>query len=408
MKALDNSSVKDATIFHNGQSARSDAQGRFRLSAGNLEKPVLIKAPGYKRLSTKLQKFIRTDAILESFSAKALYLSQAGVGAPALRDPVFRRLGENGLNSLVVDAKSDRGLFSFVWEIPLAHKIGAMGKFSIDDPDAFVRDLRKKDIYLIARVSVFKDDALARQKPEWAVIDTRTGKPYTENQIAWVDPFQEQTWGYSLEIAKAAAELGFDEILFDNVRFPFVATNIIKLAKENTETNRVAAVNGFLQRAVTELQPYNVFVSSTVSASALWSKTDGRLGQKLEDIAKTVDYVCPFVYPSGLAGIIPGSKTNAVLFPKQTVLKAVKQTISRIGGDPKRVRPWLQNFKDFAIDRREFEKEQIAEQIIACDEAGTSGWMLFDPTNVYKHSSGALRLVEQGSSETNNVEQAKQ
>ena len=37
---------------------------------------------------------------------------------------------------------------------------------------------------------------------------------------AFVNPFEKAVWEYNVEIAKLAAEMGFQEIQFDYVRFP--------------------------------------------------------------------------------------------------------------------------------------------------------------------------------------------
>ena len=53
------------------------------------------------------------------------------------------------------------------------------------------------------------------------------------------------------------------------------------------------------------------------------------------------------------------------------------------------VRPWLQDFRDYAFDRRIFGVSQIQAQVRASAEAGGIGWMLWNPRNVY--TGAALR-----------------
>jgi hypothetical protein len=47
------------------------------------------------------------------------------------------------------------------------------------------------------------------------------------------------------------------------------------------------------------------------------------------------------------------------------------------------VRPWLQDFRDYAFDRRPFGPAEVRAQIRAAEEAGSVGWMLWNPRNVY-------------------------
>ena len=46
-------------------------------------------------------------------------------------------------------------------------------------------------------------------------------KPVTDaNGLAWVNPYRQEVWEYLTELAEMAADLGFDEIQYDYVRFP--------------------------------------------------------------------------------------------------------------------------------------------------------------------------------------------
>ena len=56
---------------------------------------------------------------------------------------------------------------------------------------------------------------------------------------------------------------------------------------------------------------------------------------------------------------------------------------ARTKTSPLRLRPWLQAFRDYAFDRRHFDTDEIRDQIRAADDAGTDGWMLWNPRNVY-------------------------
>ena len=46
-------------------------------------------------------------------------------------------------------------------------------------------------------------------------------------------------------------------------------------------------------------------------------------------------------------------------------------------------RPWLQAFTDYAFDHRAFGKPQLRQQIKAAEDAGSEGWLLWEPRNRY-------------------------
>jgi Putative glycosyl hydrolase domain len=52
------------------------------------------------------------------------------------------------------------------------------------------------------------------------------------------------------------------------------------------------------------------------------------------------------------------------------------------------VRPWLQDFRDYAFDRRLFGVTQVRAEIKAAGDAGGTGWMLWNAGNRY--TDGAL------------------
>jgi len=51
------------------------------------------------------------------------------------------------------------------------------------------------------------------------------------------------------------------------------------------------------------------------------------------------------------------------------------------------VRPWLQDFKDYAFDKRIFGVPEVQAQIRGAEEAGGAGWMLWNPRNDYTGSA---------------------
>jgi hypothetical protein len=78
-----------------------------------------------------------------------------------------------------------------------------------------------------------------------------------------------------------------------------------------------------------------------------------------------------------------------VLVPGKVVSESVRLIRKRSGLNVVRVRPWLQDFKDYAFDRRIFGVTEVTAQIRGAEESGASGWMLWNPRNDY--TAAALR-----------------
>jgi hypothetical protein len=198
--------------------------------------------------------------------------------------------------------------------------------------------------------------------------------------LAWTDPTRREVWDYNIAIAAEAARAGFDEIQFDYLRFP--DSKQIRFSQPNTQETRTRAIMGFLDAARQRLLPYNVFLAVDVFGYVCWNVDDTHIGQRLEDIMPQVDYISPMLYPSGFQFGIPGYP-NPVAHVYEVVRRSLDRVRERTHAPPVRVRPWLQAFKDYAFDHRDFGADEIRQQIRAAEEFGTDGWMLWNPRNVY-------------------------
>jgi hypothetical protein len=268
--------------------------------------------------------------------------------------------------------------------------VGAQGPAVYKEFDALLADLKARGVYTIARIVTFKDNVLASARPDLAIIDTRTNKPWIDNEkLAWVDPFREEVWAYNIAIAREAVRKGFDEVQFDYVRFPTDGKlSAARYAKPNNRETRLPAIAGFLERARRSIGPLGGFVAADVFGYTAFNENDTDIGQRVEELTPHLDYVCPMVYPSGYHKGIPGYR-NPVENPYHVVHESVRLIRKRSSHTVVRVRPWLQDFKDYAYDRRIFGVPEVRAQIKGADDAGASGWMLWNPKNDY--TGAALR-----------------
>jgi hypothetical protein len=378
--------IPEATVTVAGRTLRTDAEGFLALAAPAAK--LAVRAPAYGRmeLSDPAQAVRSAEVRLPPLIPKALYLSFYGIGDSGLRGAALKLLEETELNALVIDVKGDRGRIPYRSALALATEAGAQKTITVSDMPGLLARLRQQGIYAIARVVAFKDDPLARARPELAV-RTRDGQIYTDREgLAWTDPFRHEVWDYVLDVAEEAAGLGFDEIQFDYLRFPDQPGLVY--AEPSNEANRVAAISGFLAEAARRLAPYNVFVAADVFGYVLWNLDDTDIGQRLEDLAPHLDYISPMLYPSCHQCGIPGYR-NPVAAPYEIVSLSLDNARKRTGLPAARFRPWLQAFRDYAFDRRVFGAAEIGAQIRAAEDFGASGWMLWNPRNVY--SDAGLR-----------------
>jgi hypothetical protein len=320
---------------------------------------------------------------------RAAYLTYYGVADKGIRDRVLELVVRTELNAVVVDVKGDRGLIPYRTAVPLALEAGAQGPVIIKDFDGLMASLKARNVYTIARIVAFKDNVLAQHRPDWAVIDTRTGKPWLDNEkLAWVDPFREEVWDYAIAVAKEAVAKGFDEVQFDYVRFPTDGKlSAAKYSRPNNAQTRLPAIAGFLAKARRELGSTGAFLAADVFGYTAFNDNDTDIGQRVEELALHLDYICPMVYPSGYHRGIPGVR-NPVAQPYEIVKESVRLTRKRAATLTVQVRPWLQDFRDYAFDKRIFGVNEIRAQIRGARDGGAVGFMLWNPKNDY--TGGAL------------------
>ena len=378
--ALTGKGIADATVTAGTTAAHADAAGWFAIELDTAA--VMARAPGYRALAAETNDRDATTPIrLTPFVPKALYLSFYGIGYKPIRDAALNTIrGKSGVNALVIDVKNDQGLVAFKTAEPLAQEVRADRITTIPDLRGLLKELHDADIYAIARIVVFKDDRLGSSRSDLAVKTTAGAIFRDRDGMAWTDPFRREVWNYNLDLAVEAARAGFDEIQFDYVRLP--DQKDVRFSQNSTMTSRIMAISGFLTEAREKLIPYNVFLAVDIFGYVCWNADDTQIGQRIEDIIPLVDYVSPMLYPSGFEFGIPGYR-DPVQHPYEIVRYSLERAIARTGVSPLRFRPWLQAFRDYAFDRRNFGEDEVKAQIKGADGFGSDGWMLWNPRNDY-------------------------
>ncbi|MDA2939247.1 putative glycoside hydrolase, partial [Acidobacteria bacterium AH-259-A15] len=323
---------------------------------------------------------------------KGVYATFYTLGHHGLLGRIKRLVEQTEINTVIMDVKGDRGLIPYHSAIPLATEVGAQEQIRVRDWPQFMKWFKDRCVYTIARIVVFKDNPLATTHPELAVIDQRTGQPWRDREgLAWTDPFSEEVWDYNIAIALEAATKGFDEIQFDYIRFPTDGELREALfSRPSTEKARRAAIMGFLKRARDALSPFGVKIAVDVFGYTVWGADDTGIGQNIEDIAPYVDVLSPMLYPSSFHMGIPGYPV-ALDHLYELVNQSTKRAVERMQGTGTVVRPWIQDFRDYAFDRRIFSPQEIRDQMEGVLDAGGKGWMLWN-TRV-RYTQEALKDV---------------
>ena len=276
------------------------------------------------------------------------------------------------LNTLIIDVKSNGGNLIFDW---------------VKDLDLFIKEMHQKKIYLIGRISVFKDSKLVSKKPFLALKNKNGG--YWKDSVngKWVDPAARESWAYNVDIAKKAIKIGFDEINFDYIRFPSegdLDKIIYPIWDGNTDMSLI--IRGFYKYLKHNLQSFNKPLSIDLFAYGILSHDDLGIGQRFIDCFDYFDYICPMLYPShyssGNFGFDnPAEHPYDVIY--QTLIRAKIILLANKSGAE--IRPWLQSFN---LGAKYTERMIILEKKAVYDALGIdAGWLLWNPGNIYKKAA---------------------
>lgn len=377
---------------------RTDADGKYTLE--NVPEGAYIKAllPGYKRGETQVKAGeMSAELKLEPFEGKALYLKAnvASYGMDTVNE-YYDIIDRTELNSIVIDLKSDNisdvGFIYYQSQVP--EVVEAETSADYMPIREMLAEAKRRNIYTIARVHIFAhDNALLEKHPDWYV--QKDGKPwFADFGIAWLDTYDERVWDYNIKLAVEAAQMGFDEIQFDYIRFP--SDGNLEGAKfkgprdwRNNPDEMFNTIGKFMERAQRAINGAGAYFSVDVFGYVAW-KPQPNIGQNLQIMGQHADYVYPMVYPSHFVFGELGFE-NPGAHPFEIVDFSMQKVKDQLIGPASRakVRPWLQDFTLIWVPDQyivRYGKDEVRAQIDAAEKnlaSGVSGWALWDSDNDY-------------------------
>jgi len=334
------------------------------VSCRNEEKAVSAPAVARKPATpppTRREQLLKTEF-------RAIYITSWTAGIKRFNE-LLDMVSRSNLNAMVIDIKDSTGRVGYDSKVPLVAQTGAYER-RIRDLDGILRLCREKKVYTIARIAVFQDPHLAMARTDLAVGAGGKGVWKDRKGLAWVDPASKEVWDYNIAIAREAAAKGFDEVQFDYVRFPTdgkLKTMSYPVYRRDVPKHEI--IRRFFEYVDQQMKPLDVLTSADVFGLTTMVEDDMNIGQRIEDVADYVDFVCPMIYPSHYPKGHLGLK-NPAEHPYRVIYDASLRGMKRLEGKRARMRPWLQDFKLGAV----YDKKMITDQIQAARDAGVRGW----------------------------------
>jgi len=315
-------------------------------------------------------------------TSRGVYLNGWSLSSEKKRSAIEMLLEQKLINALVIDVKDSE---TFLTMGTAAH----------------IQTLKAKypDIWLAARIAVFRDTQYAKANQNVAIA-SRKGGLFTDSLGQhWIDPSARAFWDYIVEVSKTAMEMGFDELNFDYIRFPSLSdySNLV-YPNYTTSTPKTKVLAEFFRYLNSELKKYkpDIVLSADIFGQTLLQDEEENTGQRLQDLTRYFDVVAPMVYPSHYAAENFGYK-NPATHPYEIVYGTLEQGIklisnittssittssSSLTGTPSTdlaIRPWYQAFDLGAI----YTPEMVKKQIAAGNALGIRGFILWNPSSMY-------------------------
>ncbi len=369
--------VSGAVISAGDARGVTDDDGEFKLAGVTDGVDVTVGAPGYLDATSPLPAERTLNLALEPIMIKAIYASAFSLADEDEVQRLIDMIDDTELNAIVLDIKEDTIFYDS--QVPFFQDVEGMitPKY---DVGALVAELRDRDIYTIARMVVFQDPLVAESRPDLAVLDDNTGDLWrNQNGVGWVNAFNEELWDANIDLALEATKFGFDEIQYDYVRFPSDGDlTVADFGREYTEEARVGAITEFMSRSYDAIKPTGAKFAADLFGIIGLKPDDQGIGQKLTALAPYMDYICLMIYPSHfIEGNIVSAPGHPQDYPYESILESLERAQEQIPDESRlKMRPWLQDFYEYGPD-------EVGAQIQAAEDFGASGWILWDPANVY-------------------------
>ncbi len=341
----------------------------------------------------------RTGIFLNSYQAQ-----------PARLEQHIEFIKSHGMNSVVIDFKDDMGWLTYDSSLPMARRIGAVsGRFNAEE---LISTLHEHDIYVIARLVVFKDQRLfAYDDNRYAVWDREQNRPWGDYRVEadaegndrtvirehWVDTFSEDVWSYNVDIARELEDLGVDEIQFDYIRIPSDGpVSRMQHRFSRPDMRYVDALASFLRMARQEL---SIPIGTDVFGFNAWYRT-GYLGQDIEKLSEYIDVISPMSYPSHFDRQF---HSEMEYFDRaQFIYEEGSHRAVEMVGDSLLIRPYVQAFligSELNYSREEY-SEYLVRQLTGVQQSPASGFTLWNMSGRYYMATEPLIEFTQPELET--------
>ena len=338
------------------------------------------------------------DNVMPS-EVKSLYMN-AGVVENV--DEYIKLAKESGINAIVVDIKDNTSP---------GYPANAMKEYSItnyekaintyDEYKSAIKKIKDAGLYVIGRITVFKDSYYSKDHPEDTILDTATGKSYNHDGSYWPSAFNRNVWEFNVSLAiESVKEMGFNEIQFDYVRFPDRVKSLEDAGKidyNNTyKETKAQAIQRFVMYACDEIHKYGAYVSIDVFGESAHTYVTP-YGQYWPAISNVADVISGMPYPDHFSTYEYGFKEPVWTIPYDLLYLWGDEFVMARQSEiptPAIVRTWIQAYDSIKSPYVTYDASMVSKEIQGLYDAGLTGgfitWNGSSSLTKYKEISSAF------------------
>ncbi len=317
-------------------------------------------------------------------------------------DEYIKLAKESGINAIVVDIKDNTAP---------AYPANAMKEYSMtnyekainsyDDYKNAIQKIKDAGLYVIGRITVFKDSYYSKDHPEDTILDTATGKSYNHDGSYWPSAFNRNVWEFNVSLAiESVKEMGFNEIQFDYVRFPDRVKSLEDAGKidyNNTyNETKAQAIQRFVMYACDEIHKYNAYVSIDVFGESAHTYVTP-YGQYWPAISNVADVISGMPYPDHFSTYEYGFKEPVWTIPYDLLYLWGDEFVMARQSEiptPAIVRTWIQAYDSIKSPYVTYDANMVSKEIQGLYDAGLTGgfitWNGSSSLSKYKSISSAF------------------
>jgi hypothetical protein len=387
---------EEVTLTVNGEEVDVDRDGTFEL---RYDRPPLgfLEIEARDLAGNTTSQRIRVPVSYPEI--RAVHVSAAAWADDELRSGVMRLIDEGRINAVQLDIKDELGVIGYDSDVDLANEIGA-DQPPIYDAEEALDTLHELGMHVIGRVVAFRDPILAEHAADTGQTDMLAqgtdGEALDIYRGGFTNFAHPDVQQYNLDVAVEAAELGFDDIMFDYIRRPDGDLNGMvfdglmgpdEAPEEDRSDEVTATILDYLERSHVELREQGAYQGAAVFGIA--AKRGDQIGQEAGEMVAHLDYISPMLYPSHF-GEDEYNVKSPTAEPGKIVERSMREFVEVVEPWGVPLVPWLQ---DFTLgSATPYGDAEVRQQIDAAYRESGNGFLLWNAS--VRYHGGALEPAE--------------